>query len=571
MKLKVRSNSKLQCDLIEVAMLFAASNLTTSSDLQKAHEICSALRAGLYGVAKKLCDDFARPEYGAPDAYFQRKQFVSLLTKVPFAGSNKTRRDNATKAFMAAEARCKRTNRRLKHYFDHPNRMPELVRVALSRAKEYVRQVLGRFDDRRLEELIELSYPGSGVAIGSHNRFRLSLPFKLGDTDLAVTPRALPYARLLVESSPGWCQLHADLTKDGEGYCVEYVIAQSNRYTFVPKDARTMRTIAIEPALNVFLQLGVHSYMARRLEAFGNSINTQERNQNMAAAASVRTFGSSFATLDLAQASDTVSTELVKYLLPPAWFGYLDDLRCHSGVLQGHLLHGEKFSSMGNGYTFALETLIFQAISKACISLCDDTGVLQCSTFGDDIIVPDGASLLVTEVLQFCGFVINTDKSFYLGSFRESCGADWHSGLRVTPQYIKKAVLRPTDVYLLLNRGDPLFNWGPVREYLLRKHSEVEPVLFGLESEDGSACLFTTFDYLRGIKQMRYHPGWQTWTFRGWGFKPELESVPPVMGLVAALFGARTPDSRYSLRGRGSFRLITLTPGVTRGVPRFAA
>jgi hypothetical protein len=310
--------------------------------------------------------------------------------------------------------------------------------------------------------------------------------------------------------------------------------------------------------------------LADRLEAFGNSILTQERNQNLAALASCRTIGSSFATIDLASASDTVSIELIRYLLPSAWFGYLDDIRSHSGTIEGDTFTGEKFSSMGNGYTFALETLVFWAISKACISLTSETEE-KFSVFGDDIIVPDTAALLTTEVLQWSGFVINTDKSYFVGPFRESCGADWHSGLRVTPQYLRKHRLRCTDVYQLLNRGDPLFNWGTVRDYLLSEHRKKEPVLFGLENEDPSSCLFTTIDYLKGIRGLKWNPHWQNYTFKGWGFKPESEKVSPVVGLCSALFGARTKDARYSLRGRGSYRLVTMTPGITRGVPRFMA
>ena len=568
MKTKTRCNPKLKVDLVEVARLFATSNLSSPSELHQSRLICSAISAGEFGVAKKMMDDFARPEYGTSEMYFRRKQFVSLLSKVPFAGSNKQRKDAALSSFFENERRCKRTNKRLAHFLgSYPNRMPDDVRVALSRAKEYVRQVLGRFDESRLEELIFLSRPGSGVAIGTQNRYRTSLPFKLSDTTLCTTVRALPYAQMLVEGSPSWFRLHAEIDWGKLEYHVPYDAVHGNRFTFVPKDARTLRTIAIEPALNVCLQLGVHSYIARRLKSFGNSIDTQERNQNLAAIASVRTLGESYSTLDLANASDTVSTELIRYLLPSSWFEYLDDIRSHAGIIEGTPIVGEKFSSMGNGFTFALETLVFLAVCKACQSMCNSTVPISC--FGDDIIIPDRCALLTTEVLKFCGFVINHNKSFYFGNFRESCGADWHSGDRVTPQYIKKAVLRPTDVYLLLNRADPVLNWGPVREYLFRCHKAEEPILFGLENEDPSSCMFAPFDYVKGANLLRWSPHIQNWTFKGWAFKAESEKVSPVVGLAAALFGAKLTDSRYSLRGRGSFRLISMTPGITRGLPRF--
>jgi hypothetical protein len=237
--------------------------------------------------------------------------------------------------------------------------------------------------------------------------------------------------------------------------------------------------------------------------------------------------------------------------------------------MKGKPILYEKFSSMGNGYTFALETLIFWALGKAVNSL---TGGVVLSVYGDDIICSDCSAALLMEVLQWCGFVLNRDKSFVTGPFRESCGADWHTGTRVTPQYIRKASFRCTDVYLLLNRGDPVFNWAAVREYLLSEHRKKEPVLFGLENEALDSCLFTSFDYVKGGGNLRWHPHWQTWTFRGWSFKPSTERVPVLTAYTASLMrGSRWSESRYQLRGRGEFRLVTVTPGSARGLPRFAS
>jgi hypothetical protein len=352
-------------------------------------------------------------------------------------------------------------------------------------------------------------------------------------------------------------------------YKLPFVRANGNRITFVPKDARTLRTIAIEPALNVCLQLGVHSFIADRLHTLGNSIIDQERNQEWARLGSMRGLGSSYATIDLSQASDSVSTELVRWLLPSDWFGFLDDIRCKSGVVEGAPMLYEKFSSMGNGFTFALETLIFWALGRAVASTVHGAEVV--SVYGDDIVVDDRAALLMVEVLQFAGLVVNTTKSFVLGPFRESCGADWHSGLRVTPQYIRRAVLRCTDVYNLLNRADPLFNWGPVRDFLLDIHRQKEPVLYGLENEDTSSCLFAPLAYVRGSGLVRWMPEWQTWTFKAWVFTPETENIPVLSAYAASLKGeSRFAGASSQLRGRGVYRLRCRTPGVTRGLPRIS-
>lgn len=543
-----RCNSRLDVSPIEVARLYAAANLH-GDELKEAHVILQAIIACDYGRAKSLSDRFARPEFGSALDYYRRKQFTALVTKVPFTGDSSSRKRKALQDFRSAEKKCRRTNSRLAHYQKHPNRMPEMVRVVMTRAREWVRRVLGRLDEKRLAQIISASRPGSGVSIGTRNRFRVSLPFKLGDTDLCTTPRAYPYARMLVEGSPSWSLLHAEIDWALRTIKLPYAIATSNKITFVPKDARTLRTIAIEPSLNVCLQLGVHTYIAERLKDFGNGIDDQSRNQNLAKEASLKTLGSSYATLDLSQASDSVSIELVRWLLPSDWFSFLDDLRCHSGIVEGETMLFEKFSSMGNGFTFALETLIFWALGQAVDSL---TGATFTSCYGDDIICEDQSALLLVEVLQFCGFSINPEKSFIVGSFRESCGADWHSGIRVTPHYVRKASFRCTDVYSLLNRFDPVFNIHSVRDYLLSEHRKYEPVLFGLENEDTSSCLFTSFDYVKGCGLMKWRSDWQNWTYQAWGFTPELEKVPVLSAYAASLKGARGSDARYQLRDRKS-------------------
>jgi hypothetical protein len=52
--------------------------------------------------------------------------------------------------------------------------------------------------------------------------------------------------------------------------------------------------------------------------------------------------------------------------------------------------------------------------------------------YGDDIIVPTHNALTVIEVLEAFGFKVNTNKSFWTGKFRESCGAEYYDGHNVS-------------------------------------------------------------------------------------------------------------------------------------------
>lgn len=217
-------------------------------------------------------------------------------------------------------------------------------------------------------------------------------------------------------------------------------VVPGNRYTTVPKTARTDRSIASEPSINVFFQLALGRELRTRLRnrAGWDLDRAQEVHRQVAETSSVTR---EFATLDLSNASDTVCSNLVRLLLPPRWFSALDDLRSKKTLIDGKWVVLEKFSSMGNGFTFELETIIFAAI--ACVisekSGCvGDLGV-DVFVFGDDIIVRNHVAGPLKPVLEFLGFSLNASKSYYGDEpFRESCGADFFAGKPVRPFYLKE-------------------------------------------------------------------------------------------------------------------------------------
>jgi hypothetical protein len=160
-----------------------------------------------------------------------------------------------------------------------------------------------------------------------------------------------------------------------------------------------------------------------------------------------------YATIDLSNASDTVCYNLVKLLLPGEWFEGLDSLRSTHTLMGDHWVKLEKFSSMGNGYTFELETILFAAI---CCAVLEANGIepvygQNVLTFGDDIIVPTSQAQNVLAALKFLGFEPNREKSFVDGPFRESCGGDYFLGADVRPHYIKEEVTEPQHLIVLAN------------------------------------------------------------------------------------------------------------------------
>jgi hypothetical protein len=279
----------------------------------------------------------------------------------------------------------------------------------------------------------------------------------------------VPY---ILEELPHIVELHSTETwtecstsRDGEsgGVCPEggdhFCVYEWDRVpvelkpaklSFVPKNAKTLRTICTEPGLNTLVQLGLGTHMARRLAAFGIDIRDQTLNQRRACEGSLT---GALATLDLSSASDTIATELVYELLPLDWATLLNRARSRKVLLPtGRVISQEKFSSMGNGFTFPLETLIFWSLAAACCSKDSDA-----TAYGDDLIVPTTVYPLLVEVLTAVGFLVNQTKSYHTGPFRESCGKDYFSGTDVRPIY-QKGWVSGQSLFVLHNfyvrRGD---------------------------------------------------------------------------------------------------------------------
>lgn len=208
-------------------------------------------------------------------------------------------------------------------------------------------------------------------------------------------------------------------------------IVSGSRFTTVPKSWKTDRGIMIEPIFNTYVQKGIGAAIRARLKRVGIDLTDQGINQAMALRGS-RT--GELATIDLSMASDTISYLLVMDLLPWDWFQLLDAARSPSTEMpDGTSVILEKFSSMGNGATFELESLIFWAVLSV---VCGDENI---SVYGDDLICPTEHAQDVLDAITLLGFIPNVDKTFVDGPFRESCGKDYWLGTDVRPVFLKGA------------------------------------------------------------------------------------------------------------------------------------
>jgi hypothetical protein len=226
------------------------------------------------------------------------------------------------------------------------------------------------------------------------------------------------------------------------------------KVTPVPKTLKTPRIIAQEPTCMQYMQQGVLAVMMEEIPRFDQTRNLvcfeeQEPNQRLALAVSIK---GSLATLDLSEASDRVSNQHVRLLVSrfAALRAALDATRSRkagvplkSGIKNIRLA---KFASMGSALCFPMEaivftTIIFMAIEEDLnrrLTMKDvESFYGRVRVYGDDIIIPVEHVQSVIRYLEVFGLKVNRNKSFWNGSFRESCGKDYYAGRDVTVTYVR--------------------------------------------------------------------------------------------------------------------------------------
>lgn len=397
-----------------------------------------------------------------PAAMRARYQIVSLLKKYRFPSDNQTRRAAAKEKFLAAEQACSEYNQ--SGYISLKWCKDDRYCNVYTYARAFLEKLLGTDlpDD---SELTLWSRHGPGSNLDTKDR-QTSLYFKYSEWPYSCTQLAAPLARKAIKDDERWLGALEDDYRSRYGIPKHAILNQEtfwsnvltivpgNRIAFVPKNALTDRSIAIEPSLNLYLQLGVDGFIRRRLKRWKIDLDSQTKNRELARRGSRDwEWSENFCTLDLSAASDTVSLSVCEALLPAKWYNLLLKLRSPVGILDDEIISYEKISSMGNGYTFALETAIFAAIvygvQREFQGHYDGD---NCAIYGDDIIVEKSIVHHVVAVLNLCGFKINDEKSFTEGPFRESCGADWFMGTPIRPVFLTSLPTSVMELWTDLNR-----------------------------------------------------------------------------------------------------------------------
>jgi hypothetical protein len=395
------------------------------------------LRLKYSSYEEYLSMDLNPLDYVNPDVYRLDYQCVKMFSKSEFFPSVYDTKKEAMQSFIQAELDCKVTNDRFITREDPDFRDPVLSAITYGAIRK-ISRILG--DVPTVQEIPVRFGPGNNVGLSKTT----SVYDKL-TAELTLTGNAKSIAQKVMETCPAWASYVSRggvPTPPNSEHLVPFNVVSGSILGFVPKNAKTDRPICTEPLLNSYIQLGIGKYLRNRLRKAGCNLNTQTRNQELARVGSLT---NDLATIDLKSASDTISYMTVLELLPLPWFELLESCRSPRYTFEGKYYEFHKFSSMGNGYTFELESLIFLALSR---SVCDFLEIksTDVSVYGDDIIIPSRAVQLLRRVLKHFGFVVNETKSFDQGPFRESCGKDWFLGEFVRPLFLKS---KPSNASLM--------------------------------------------------------------------------------------------------------------------------
>lgn len=413
-------------------------------------EANAALMRYDYGGLELVLERTVRPiDYVTPSQYRSAAAAFGFLRKLELSDNVDRLEGLAYDSFFAIESSCARANARLSRFLPCSTLVegPQeaVILEFLSGWRKIIRRVLGPIPSWLVPTFSQ------GATLSDNSR-RSTLPDKLSDS-------------LTIYADDGYiAEQLIGATRWADTATVVY--ERSNRFFTVPKDVSKRRSCAVEASGSLSLQLAVGKVIEKRLsDVCGIHISERpsanclatprvlapERHKRLARESSLT---GEYATLDLSNASDTVCRNLVKLLLPSDWYNLLNSLRAKfTSIRRGshtRVVRLEKFSSMGNGFTFPLETLIFHTLSLAVLEReCVEEG--ETSTFGDDMIVPSRIADAVIAALRFFGLETNVQKTFISGSFRESCGGDFFLGENVRPYFPKKDPNEPQEWIALAN------------------------------------------------------------------------------------------------------------------------
>lgn len=417
---------------------------------------CSVART----LLKKLGSDIRTRFDGAPhgdldfppivedtDLFRKSYQAYNLCRKIELGDDSLD--EKSIESWKECEASCRETNKNLTSRLRDASPFDKRVVI---RAIQLISDCIGNEPCKdRWFSLCDFS----GGASTSRRRKDANAALKWwARPSLHVTPLALPLLEEFKQSLGAlgcvWDNPGALSTTDGVVNDTPWVtIAKGSHLRLVEKTYKVKRVILVEPDGNMLLQKGLGALIKEDLYNVGIDLFDQTHNQRLAHKGSV---DGTVATVDGESASDLIALTACSLLFPPKWFDALYNTRSHITKIGDEWHTLQKLSSMGNGYTFEVESLIFWALSQALVDVARPK-VKTVSVFGDDVICPSSVYNSLVRIYALFGFRINKTKSFASGPFRESCGKHYHKGFDVSPFHIRSELDCLSERFRLANQA----------------------------------------------------------------------------------------------------------------------
>lgn len=366
---------------------------------------------------------------------------------------------------------------------------------------DHIALLLGNFDPIGSE-------PGHGPgAVADMDKYGFKYQFPYWSDRLEAV---FPYADLGFANYAMWAD-DPDIKGDWK------VNSNQSFLIAVPKSQKTPRLIAKEPVANQYCQQAIWRFLRNRTErshlggfiAFGDQSFNQE-------GALLASRDENAWTIDLSSASDRLTTRFVErmFRLNKPLLNALHASRTPLLIQEidkkcPREIPLRKFSTQGSACTFPVESLAFLAISLACVlyvraevpnhnSIRNLRGKVR--VFGDDIIVPDYAGELTRSLLGYLFFKVNEEKTFGIGSFRESCGLDVYKGENVTPAYFIRvpSASKPESIVSCVETSNNFFKKGLWRTARKIQETVGDRRIATVQVDSGlfGWCSYTGYDFI---------------------------------------------------------------------------
>lgn len=240
-----------------------------------------------------------------------------------------------------------------------------------------------------------------------------------------------------------------------------------SRFSTVPKNNTNRRPINIECFGNMIVQKRIGDCFRGLVKShYGNDLSILQDDHKR------RLADSRISTIDLKNASDSINLDLVKFLFPKSIFKLICKARSEM-ILgpDGYYHQLKKVSSMGNGFTFELMTLILTSLCRVLDS--------NSSVYGDDIIIDSSVASRLIQALEDVGFQVNREKSFINSSFRESCGGNFHDDVGYIESYDFTWPENIHDCITFYNKAQALSKYSFFKDIVTRLDKVIPPALRG--------------------------------------------------------------------------------------------